>query len=637
MEIVNGQKAKLLKLKEIFIDNYKCFEQGQTVKLIDDILVLVGMNESGKTAFLEALTKSMPLEKKDIFFNEITDYPRKLIKKLQNSKYAPVITKLVYEINKKVYDSFDPEFKNIKLVDNKFEVIHYVNDFEFRFKLNTSFENFLISKKIPKVIIRRLLEFDMRGNDFEQIMKYIQSISDKELRNKVLKFAKLWDNCSGYYNPLEEYIIQKYITPKVPHVVNYHEYDILASIIEWKKLKPVKTESKSKKSNVLIDWAQIDLQKLKKNNDNEQIIIELESTATKLTEMLSKYWSTNKNLEVKLSIEKESRANVKSVDKLAIRVENTRYKRSLSLDKRSNGFLWFFSLLMWFNKIQNEPKFSRILLIDEPGINLHASAQKDLLKFFEDLTQNCQIIYTTHSPFMIDSSKLYRVRTIEETEKGSIIRDNIHKSVQKALLPLQAALGYNIAQNLLISRSNLLVEGPSDLFHLNMISEYLSSTGGERLNKNFAIIPINGIDNAVSFISLFRGNDLNVICLLDTFVNKKSEQRLDNLVKQKAIRKKNILYIRKFAENKDLAEIEDLYSEEDYIMMYNNAFSTKIELSMLEKSDKSIIKKIQLIETKSFNHSAPPKEYSIVKDKKFSEVTISRFTTLFKALNKLFE
>ena len=59
--------------------------------------------------------------------------------------------------------------------------------------------------------------------------------------------------------------------------------------------------------------------------------------------------------------------------------------------------------------------------MDEPGLNLHASAQADLLHFIEDLSKNYQIVYTTHSPFMIDSSNLQRVRTVLETDKGSVI------------------------------------------------------------------------------------------------------------------------------------------------------------------------------------------------------------------------
>ena len=71
---------------------------------------------------------------------------------------------------------------------------------------------------------------------------------------------------------------------------------------------------------------------------------------------------------------------------------------------------------------------------------------------------------------MIPSGSLDRVRTVLETENGSIISDSIQEKDPNTLFPLQAALGYDIAQNLFISKKNLLVEGVSDLIILTAIS-----------------------------------------------------------------------------------------------------------------------------------------------------------------------
>lgn len=80
------------------------------------------------------------------------------------------------------------------------------------------------------------------------------------------------------------------------------------------------------------------------------------------------------------------------------------------LATRSRGFVWFFSFLAWYGDVQRE-KQNVIILLDEPGTSLHGKAQADLLRYFEEeLVPNHQLIYTTHSPFMVDSTRFDRVR-----------------------------------------------------------------------------------------------------------------------------------------------------------------------------------------------------------------------------------
>ena len=117
-------------------------------------------------------------------------------------------------------------------------------------------------------------------------------------------------------------------------------------------------------------------------------------------------------------------------------------------------------------KIQEKRDTTYILLLDEPGLNLHAKAQNDLLKFIFDLSNDYQIIYTTHSPFMIETDKLNKVRTVFEKKDGTTILDSVQEKDPNTLFPLQAALGYDLAQNLFVSKKNLLVEGISDLTYL---------------------------------------------------------------------------------------------------------------------------------------------------------------------------
>ena len=124
-------------------------------------------------------------------------------------------------------------------------------------------------------------------------------------------------------------------------------------------------------------------------------------------------------------------------------------------------------------------------------------AQHDLLRFIEDLSHEYQIIYTTHSPFMIESDKLQRVRTVLEMQDGTHVSDCLQEKDPNTIFPLQAALGYTIAQNLFVSEKNLLVEGIADLVYLNILSNTLCESGREGLKSNITIVPVGGADKDV--------------------------------------------------------------------------------------------------------------------------------------------
>jgi predicted ATP-dependent endonuclease of OLD family len=105
------------------------------------------------------------------------------------------------------------------------------------------------------------------------------------------------------------------------------------------------------------------------------------------------------------------------LDELKIRIWDNRHSLSLPFDQHSAGFQWFFSFLAAFSEYEhrNPPV---VILLDEPAVGLHAKAQADFLRFIEErLTKRCQVIYTTHSPFMVQPGHLERVRIVEDRSK----------------------------------------------------------------------------------------------------------------------------------------------------------------------------------------------------------------------------
>ena len=144
------------------------------------------------------------------------------------------------------------------------------------------------------------------------------------------------------------------------------------------------------------------------------------------------------------------------------RVSDTKHMVSTLLGTRSKGFVWFFSFLAWYSKLRRAGK-ELILLLDEPGLSLHAKAQGDLLKYFEnELKPHHQLIYTTHSPFMVDPTRFGRVRIVQDlsidaetddlpaAKQGTRVITDVLEATEDSLFPLQSALGYEIHQSLFV-------------------------------------------------------------------------------------------------------------------------------------------------------------------------------------------
>lgn len=183
---------------------------------------------------------------------------------------------------------------------------------------------------------------------------------------------------------------------------------------------------------------------------------------------------------------------------------------------------------------------------------------------------------------MISSNTLNRVRTVLETDRGSIISDSIQEKDPNTLFPLQASLGYDIAQNLFIGKKNLLVEGVSDLIVLTAMSNTLESENREELRNDITIVPTRGLEKVATFISLLRGSKLEIACLLDSYSDSKGKAKMDKMIVDKIINKNKIHFFDEFLDNYSKADLEDLFVKEDYLKLFNSAFK---EIKDVEESD----------------------------------------------------
>jgi len=188
----------------------------------------------------------------------------------------------------------------------------------------------------------------------------------------------------------------------------------------------------------------------------------------------------------------------------------------IELEARSKGFQWFFSFYLVFLVESEEGHKDAILLLDEPGLHLHPTAQQELISFFEKLADHNQLLYTTHSPFLIDGENLHRVRPVTEDNTGhSQITAETWPKDRETIFPLQAAAGYAMVRGLFQHKKNLLVEGMSDYYYLHALSHQCQRTKRVFLADEIYITPCGGTKLVGHFASLFLGQNVRPLVLLD--------------------------------------------------------------------------------------------------------------------------
>jgi hypothetical protein len=623
--------------------------------------VLVGQNESGKTAFLQALHKAQPVEE-GVTYNVIEEYPRKELTayRKRHEGNPDVVAVLTYRLSSKEVKHINAAL-GIQLLPNNFEFTRTVmyggsssiGGVEFgevgyiKYILqgrNLGEETAKIARSVTNLteLIERLKAEDL-NSDGQELLRELQS-----------QFGKA--TTSWVATPLSWYIWTKLVAPIVPKFLYFDDYSLLPDKTNLRALKQkIDTDSLRPEDRTvlaLLTMADIDLDDLLGNEGYESSVANLEALSNSITEQIFEFWTQNKNLEVLVDV----RSDVQDVPpfnngpNLYVRIRHNRHKVTVPFGQRSRGFIWFFSFLVWFDSVKEQVNSERalILLLDEPGMNLHALAQADLLRYLDTLAEEHQILYTTHSPFMVHGDRLHQVRMVEDREtKGTTVTDDVTGSDPATVFPLQAALGYTLAQNLFISKRNLLVEGPADLVYLRYMSSLLDRSDRVGLGEDVTIVPVGGLDKLATFVALLRGNKLDMVVLHDS--SGKPDQRLVSVVQQKLISDRQLLNYAMFTSGhaNTAADVEDLFAPLEYVNLFNATFAKelngrKIKVSDLPQGDRIVeritryLKEQQIVVRPSggFNHYAVANYLAANPPKKLDEKSLTRFENLFAAANK---
>lgn len=187
-----------------------------------------------------------------------------------------------------------------------------------------------------------------------------------------------------------------------------------------------------------------------------------------------------------------------------------------SFSERSRGLTYF---LGYFVQLRAHPRpahRSEVLLMDEPDAYLSSAAQADLLRVLDDFARPAngarrdQVIYVTHSPFLINKNAGHRIRVLDkgtDQEGTRVVRDIVRNHYE----PLRTSIGAHIAETAFIGGANLLVEGPTDQILLTGALSLLRRRGhptSELIDLNeVTIVPCASASHVPYMAYLARGRD----------------------------------------------------------------------------------------------------------------------------------
>lgn len=333
----------------------------------------------------------------------------------------------------------------------------------------------------------------------------------------------------------------------------------------------------------------------------------LQGASNHLSRQVLKYWSQNEHLRIEFDVRRARAgdpAGMQQGTNIWGGVFDTHHHVTTELGTRSRGFVWFFSFLAWYSDIKRSPG-PLILLLDEPGLTLHAKAQWDLLRYFEqELKGYNQLLYTTHSAFMVDPQHLDRVRIVQDRRNeengdasnwGTQVFKDVSAASTDSLFPLLGALGYDLQQALFNDPYNLAVETAADLLYIESISSLLHREGRPGLDPRWTIVPVGGAAKVPIFVALLGNQgDRIVATLIDqNIVQSKGREGSpgDGLLKRA-----NVLKFSDFTRTEE-AGIEDMLGDAFYLDLVNEAFKEQLEqpipLAAVNVGDPRIVRRIE--------------------------------------------
>lgn len=641
------------------VTNYRCIDDSGQFS-VGRVTCFVGKNESGKTALLQALERLKPVDETHKKYDKLTEYPRKWLSEYddRNPNGEAQVLHTDWELEDTDIAAVEAAFGKNALRSRVVVVSKGYEQTGASFNIQIDFDGIIgrmaMSSGCTPEEQAAIKSLKTPG----AVAEYVRGLSLPTTPG-LAQLKQLLNTARDSNVELGVIDILYKSMPSFLYFSNYDHLDGRVSIDDLLNRQAAKTLLPGQKLFLeFLDFAKISLNDIKDAKKSEQLRARCEAASITISRQIFQYWSQNRHLKVDFVVQagrSEDSPPFNSGFVMEARVRNELHDMTVPFSERSAGFVWFFSFLVHFSQVKKQLG-NVIILLDEPGLALHAKAQTDLLRYFkEKLEPNHQVLYTTHSPFMVPAQDILAVRTVEDViveeygvqqSRGTIVGDDVLSTDKDTLFPLQAALGYEITQTLFVGEHTVLVEGPSDYLYLIGFSDLLKQMGRTYLDPRWTICPTGGVDKVQAFLSLFGGNRLNVVVVIDFASGQK--KKVEMLRASALLKAGRVVTFADVAERAE-ADVEDMLGADAYADILNLAYElkskNKLKASDIETVNGRVLIKVEdrfrvMPESvKNFDHFQPAAYFfehrNALAEQPAFEAGLKRFEELFKLLNAM--
>jgi len=596
-----------LRLRKFRVQAFRCIHDSGDI-IVGDLAAFVGRNESGKTTILQALT----MLNKDEYVSEL-DLCDEMTERL---KSEIKIVEGDFELNQDEIEIVKEKFPNLQL--KKLKIFRTNKNPEIQY----DFGDIKISEKEEKNIEYWQNSIKQISNFVESIPNYIAEKLDMNFfidsvpRDKKIIRAELdglnnalraiateepqiiseWEKIyDDVIKNIEKILIDNTETDTLknfigdnlhPRFVYFSDYKkILGNINLTEYIKEYQNEAsagieyiegfdRAETVRNLLYLAEFEMEKLEEFKNSPSKLIKFLTTASKkLTERLNPSWKGEAiNVELRLNP-----GNILSVVLSDVHKDGTITNTGL-LNRRAEGFKWTFSFIVNFAaETQKAELKEAILLLDEPARNLHPTQQMGISDLLKNLAGSNQVLYATHSPFMIFDYTPGNLLVVELDRKKHLSRIfyDYWKADDATLTPILYGLSKGLVDSITDreigynSRPLIIVEAMSDTMYLNAFDKFLQ-------DPNISMNPLNVVPaynkNSVLPLSIFyHTHGYNTFVLLD---NDYESNQIAEQLKNNKFSEPQIIFFE--SDGNLLQSIEDYMEIDDYLYAVNQTYEIKL-------------------------------------------------------------
>ena len=440
-----------MKLTKFKVQNFRSFVDSGWIKC-DDVIAIAGVNEAGKSNLLRALWKLKPVFKAD---NKISqnDVPIDNFDNIMDAENLPIFITAEFELQPQDKEIIAQKFPNIKVFDTLTISRYLSGNYSVTYPIAIEDK---IKQRLDTLVIKIMPGFIYYSN-------YGNLDSNIYLPQMLEKFNKSGINTLSKSKRRTVKLLLHYIgiTP-----------EMLAKDI------------------VILEEANKNQQKLTADQlynlvtTKEKYKKLLKEASSRLTQEFNQWWRQG-NYKFEFAFNGSS-LTIFVTDSSGIRAP---------LEERSVGMQWFLSFFLVFSIESKLYYTNTIILLDESGATLHGIAQQDLVVFFDELAKTNQIIYSTHSSFMLPPDKLYRTKVVYKDKAGhSKVSENLSSDINASkdgIIPISTSINLQVTESILKDTTPILVVEESDEIYLNMIKNHLLASNtltSQIIDKNLIVI-----------------------------------------------------------------------------------------------------------------------------------------------------